>query len=38
VQAAEHEDQESRAIAEDAGALRALGFPGRDDEDEDFLT
>lgn len=36
VREAEREDDEARAIAQDAGALRAMGFPTcRNDEDDD---
>lgn len=35
VREAEREDDEARSVAQDASALRALGFPAAD---EDFLT
>jgi hypothetical protein len=34
VQEAEREDDEAREIAQNAGALRELGFPCRDAEDD----
>ena len=35
VREAEREDNEARAIAQDAGALRAMGFPCGDNEDDE---